>query len=106
VVAVPLAFIDTSIPRLITCHCRKPSLKPSSFLAPPILEATAAPSSNNNSTSVPSAPDMLPLSPICVDKTKGQHKAKNVFIDNRRFPDVSNDFDTLLHDIKGGPVLR
>jgi hypothetical protein len=103
--AVPLAFIDTSFPRLFTCHCRKPSLKPLSFPAPPILEATAAPSSNNDSPPIPSAPDALPPSPICVDKTKGRRKVKNVFIDNHGFPDVSNDFNTLLHNINGGLVL-
>jgi hypothetical protein len=31
---------------------------------------------------------------------------KNVFVDNRGFPDVSDDFDTLLHNINDGPVLH
>ncbi len=41
-----------------------------------------------------------------MDKTNGQHKVKNVFVNDRRFPDVSNDFDMLLHNINGSPVLR
>ena len=43
---------------------------------------------------------------IRVDKTKGRRKVKNVFLDDRGFPDVSDDYDSLLHDIDGGPVLR
>jgi hypothetical protein len=31
---------------------------------------------------------------------------QNVFLDDRGFPDQSNDFDQLLHNIDGGPVLR
>ncbi len=30
----------------------------------------------------------------------------NVFIDNRGFPNQLDEFDTLLHNIDGGPVLR
>jgi hypothetical protein len=30
---------------------------------------------------------------------------QNVFLDNRGFPDQSGDFDHLLHNIDGGPVL-
>ncbi len=104
-VAVPLALIDTSHPQLFTCHCRKPLLKPSSFPASPILEAMAAPSRNDNSPPVPSAPDVPPPLPIRVEKTKGRRKVKNVFIDDRGFPDVSDDFDKLLHNINGGLVL-
>jgi hypothetical protein len=45
-------------------------------------------------------------SPIRVaDKSRSRRRIKNVFIDDRGFPDQSNEFDILLHDIDGGPVL-
>jgi hypothetical protein len=31
---------------------------------------------------------------------------KNVFVDDRGFPDISDAYDTLLHNVNGGPVLR
>jgi hypothetical protein len=31
---------------------------------------------------------------------------QNVFLDDRGFPDQSDDYDLLLHNIDGGPVLR
>ena len=43
---------------------------------------------------------------IRVDKTKGRRKVKNLFLDDRGFPDVSDDYDSLLHTIDGGPILR
>ena len=46
-------------------------------------------------------------SPIRVaDKSKGRRRIKNVFIDDCGFPDQSDEFDVLLHNIDGGPVLR
>lgn len=36
---------------------------------------------------------------------RGQ-KRKNVFYDDRRFPDQSHDFDVVLRKIDGGTVLR
>lgn len=36
---------------------------------------------------------------------KGKRRP-NVFVDDRGFPDQSDEFDTLLHSINGGPVLR
>ena len=45
-------------------------------------------------------------SPIRVDKSKCRRRLKNVFIDDRGFPDISDAYDTLLHNIDGGPVLR
>ena len=36
---------------------------------------------------------------------RGQ-KRKNVFYDNRGFPDQSHDFDVVLRNIDGGTVLR
>ncbi len=101
-VTVPLTFIDTLFPRLFTCHRRKPLLKPSSFPTPPILEATA----DDNSPPGPSAPDAPPPLPICVDKTKDQCKVKNVFVDDREFLDISDDFDMLLYNVNGEPVFR
>ena len=54
-----------------------------------------------NSTDAVDDPPTL----IRVDKTKGRRKVKNVFLDDRGFPDVSDDYDSLLHEINGGPVL-
>ena len=40
-----------------------------------------------------------------MDKSKYRRRIKNVFIDDRGFPDLSNEYDTLLHNVDGGPVL-
>jgi hypothetical protein len=47
-------------------------------------------------------------SPIRVtpkSKPKGSKQAKNVFQDDRGFPDQSHKFDTILHSINGGCIL-
>ncbi len=55
----------------------------------------------------PDTSEETPGMPIHVaDKNKGRRWIKNIFIDNRGFPDQSDKFDTLLHNIHGGPVLR
>ena len=41
-----------------------------------------------------------------MDKSKYRRRIKNVFIDDRGFPDLSDEYDTLLHNVDGGPVLR
>ena len=47
-----------------------------------------------------------PSSPIWVaDKSKCHRPIHNVFIDKRGFPDQSDKFDVLLHNIEGGPIL-
>jgi hypothetical protein len=44
-------------------------------------------------------------SPIRVDpKPKRRKHLQNVFLDNRGFPDQSNDYDHVLHDVDGGPI--
>ena len=40
------------------------------------------------------------------DKSKCRCRIKNVYSDNWGFPDQSEEFDVLLHDIDGGPILR
>jgi hypothetical protein len=40
------------------------------------------------------------------NKSKCRRRIKNVFIDARGFPNQSDKFDVLLHNIEGGPVLR
>jgi hypothetical protein len=46
------------------------------------------------------------LPPICLaDKPKQCHRISNVFINDRGFPDKSDHFDNLLHNIEGGPML-
>jgi hypothetical protein len=39
-------------------------------------------------------------------KSRSRKKAQNVFYDNRGFPDESDNFDSLLHNINGGAILR
>jgi hypothetical protein len=46
-------------------------------------------------------------SPIRVDpKPKRRKRLQNVFLNDRGFPDQSNDYDHVLHGVNGGPVLR
>ena len=52
-------------------------------------------------------PTNVPSDPIRVTpKPKHRHKLRNVFIDDRGFPDESDDYDRLLSTIDGGTVLR
>ena len=37
---------------------------------------------------------------------KRQKRAQNVFLDDRGFPDESDEFDYLTHSVDGGPILR
>ena len=54
--------------------------------------------------------DLVPSfvgSPIRVAaKNKSRGKLRNAFMDDRGFPDQSDEYDTLLHDVDGGPILR
>ncbi len=46
-------------------------------------------------------------SPIRVDpKPKRRKCLQNVFLNNRGFPDQSNDYNHVLHGVDGGPILR
>jgi hypothetical protein len=38
-------------------------------------------------------------------KPKRRKHLQNVFLDDRGFPDQSDDYDTLLHGVDGGPIL-
>jgi hypothetical protein len=38
-------------------------------------------------------------------KPKRRKRLQNVFLDDRGFPDQSDDYDTLLHGVDGGPIL-
>ena len=66
---------------------RKPCLKASSF-------ASAVPP--------PSEGDPIRVA----SKPKRRRKSDNVFLDDRGFPDQSDEYDHLLYSIGGGPVLR
>ncbi len=70
---------------------REPCLKPLSYMAAPVT-----------------VPPMLPLgfSIWVAAKHKGRGWLKNVFVDDQGFPDQSDKYDTLLHNINGGPFLR
>ena len=52
----------------------------------------------------PSPPSRIRVAPKLA--MKSQKKARNVFFDNRGFPDESDAYDHLLHNIDGGVVLR
>ena len=46
-------------------------------------------------------------SPIRVaPKPKRRKRGNNVFFDDRGFPDQSDEFDSLLHNVDGGVILR
>jgi hypothetical protein len=52
---------------------------------------------------------MRPTSPIKVarkPKSCSAKRARNVFFDDRGFPDESDDYDNLLHNINGGVILQ
>ncbi len=73
---------------------RKPCLKESSFTVS---------GNKKHSSSDPTAG----LAPICLaDKPKWRRRISNVFIDDRGFPDKSDYYDNLLHNIEGGLILR
>jgi hypothetical protein len=85
-------------PHLSSVACaymyRKPCLvKASSYLTCPVV----AP---------PDTPEKPPGLPICVaNKNKCHQCIKNIFIDDKGFPSQSDDFNTLLQNIHGGPFL-
>jgi hypothetical protein len=66
-------------------------LKPSSYTAAPVI-----------------VPPVLPLGlPIQVAaKHKGRSRLKNLFVDDQGFPYQSDEYDMLLHNVNGGPILR
>jgi hypothetical protein len=72
---------------------RRPCLRASSYSAP---SASTENSDLDTSTGSPIRD---------ADKSKSRRRIKNVFIDDRGFPDQSDEFDVLLHNIDGSPVL-
>ena len=57
----------------------------------------------------PPQPVAPPTSNIIHEASKGKggcHQIKNVFADDRGYPDQINDHNILLHNIDSGPVLR
>jgi hypothetical protein len=47
------------------------------------------------------------IAPIRVSpKPKWRKHLNNIFLDDRGFPDVSDEYDHVLYDIHGGPILR
>ena len=59
------------------------------------------------STGVAIAPIDPTLAPIRVaPKPKRRKRTNNVFLDDRGFKDLSDDYDHVLHDVDGGPILR
>jgi hypothetical protein len=54
-----------------------------------------------------SSPILNRNTPIRVSpKPKSCKRLNNVFFDNCGFPDVSDNYDHVLHDVVGGPILR
>jgi hypothetical protein len=64
------------------------------------------PPSDNNPPPVftAGAPD-LSNKPIRVARKVKGKKQSNVFLDNRGYPNQSHEFDVILHNVKGGPIL-
>jgi hypothetical protein len=80
-----LHFLSNSLPQQ-----RQPCLKASSFSAAP-----------------PASTAATGRLPIRVEpKPKHRKCLQNVFLDNIGFPDQSDKYDHVLHDIDGGPILR
>jgi hypothetical protein len=80
---------------------------PSEYAPTPsdIVHAAAHSTTSRGNVPTTTAPD--PEAPIRVSpKPPKGRKRKNVFIDDRGFPDQSDEFDTLLHSLDGGPMLR
>jgi hypothetical protein len=71
---------------------RKPCLKPSAY------------STLGTMWSLLPAENPLPI--WVVDKPKRRWRLNNVFVDDRGFPDESEYYKNLLHNIDGGPILR
>ncbi len=77
---------------------RKSCLKPSSYKASVIA---TPPTPTSKPAGKPTG------SPICVAaKNKSRRRLRNVFVDDRGFPDQSDEYNTLLHNIDGGSILR
>ena len=91
--AFPRYSILTRVACCDSASHRKPCLKAPSYPSPVAGESHDAPNAPKGS-------------PIRVDKSKYRRRIKNVFIDDRGFPDLSDEYDTLLHNVDGGPVLR
>ena len=67
--------------------------------------SSVPPSGPHDSSRVPSAAlDSIRVAPK--PSFRAKKKARNVFYDDRGFPDQSSDYDNLLHNIDGGVVLR
>jgi hypothetical protein len=74
-----------------------------SLSLPDIIHTAAQSTKRDNPT--PDAVD--PEAPIQVSpKPPKGKKRKNVFINDRGFPDQSDEIDTLMHSLDGGPLLR
>ncbi len=90
-VLLPIAsYVYYSIHLSFIMHHRKTCLKPPrySFRTTATLPADTAPP------------------PICIaDKPKRHKQITNVFIDDRGFPNKSEYYNSLLHNISGGPIL-
>ena len=78
-------YLNFRLVNHLLSHCRRLCIKASSYITTQAGEET----------------------PIQVaPKAKRQKRLQNVFLDDRGFPDQSDDYDHLLHSIDRGPVLR
>jgi hypothetical protein len=66
-------------------HCRPPCIKASSY-------------------STAQADKVTPVR--VAPKAKQRKRLQKVFLDDRGFPDQSDDYDHVLHNIDGGPILH
>jgi hypothetical protein len=74
---------------------RKPCLKNTSYTALGTIEPPLSSLSTNALPPIPPA-----------DKPKQRRWISNVFVNDRGFPDQSDYYDNLLHNIEGGPILQ
>jgi hypothetical protein len=67
------------------------------------ISISSEPGSSHQVFSAP-APEAVPIR-VSPKPPKGKRR-KNAFIDDRGFPDQSDELDTLLHSMHGEPILR
>ena len=76
------------------------SLRKSCLMTPSYSISPAAPPSQ------PTTPPSGDIIRVAAKGKGGRRRIKNVFADDRGYPDLTDDHDTLLHNIDGGTVLR
>jgi hypothetical protein len=82
---IAYTYLNFRLVNQLLPHCSRPCLKASSY-----------------STVIAGEDTPIRVAP----KAKRRKRLQNVFLDDRGFPDQSDNYDHLLYNIDGGPVLR